>query len=311
MRVLWADSGPEGATFDGAFVSFRHAHSFPKPFRPGGVPLHIGGHSEAAARRAGRLGDGSQPLGLAADEHTLRVSQMREAAEQAGRDPDAVELSVSGYLPTTTEEEVAAAEAAGMGRMLVSTSMSQDLDGLSDEISAFADGSAPCRDRTGTVRRAGRGRALRRSPSGTRRPSTPSTARLRRSVHPGRRALGARSPVATGAPTVRRAGRDRLERIPTGLARYHATRHAVLGAGLRGGRRTATGVVGGVAHHLGAVRTRAVPPGRPGGGSTPSGTSATSTTTSGPADGGCWPVGPSTCGPSRSGGSTASGPGRS
>jgi alkanesulfonate monooxygenase SsuD/methylene tetrahydromethanopterin reductase-like flavin-dependent oxidoreductase (luciferase family) len=143
MRVLWADSGPEGATFDGEFVSFAHAHSFPKPFRPSGVPLHIGGHSEAAARRAGRLGDGFQPLGLGPDELALRIAQMREAAEQAGRDPDAVELSVSGYLPTTTEEEVAAAEAAGIRRMLLSTSMSQDLDGLADEVSTFADRFGP------------------------------------------------------------------------------------------------------------------------------------------------------------------------
>ncbi len=138
MRELWADSGPDGAVFDGRFVSFDHAHSFPKPVRPGGVPLHIGGHSEAAARRAGRLGDGFQPLGLSADDLALRIAQMREAAEQAGRDPDVIELSVSGYLPTVTEKEVAAAEVAGIDRMLLSTSMSQDLEGLAGEIDTFA-----------------------------------------------------------------------------------------------------------------------------------------------------------------------------
>jgi probable F420-dependent oxidoreductase len=138
MRALWADSGPTGASFSGEFVSFDHAHSYPKPARAGGVPLHIGGHSEAAARRAGRIGDGFQPLGLSADELAVRLSQMREAAERAGRDPDAVELSVSGYLPTTTEDDVAAAEAAGVVRMLLSTSMSDDLDGLAAEVDAFA-----------------------------------------------------------------------------------------------------------------------------------------------------------------------------
>ena len=138
MGALWTDSGPDGATYHGSFVSFDHAHSFPKPFRPGGVPLHIGGHSEAAARRAGRLGDGFQPLGLSYDDLAVRLGQMREAAEAAGRDSDAIELSVSGYLPTTTEDEVAAAEAAGIDRMLLSTSMSQDLDGLAEEVSAFA-----------------------------------------------------------------------------------------------------------------------------------------------------------------------------
>jgi probable F420-dependent oxidoreductase len=138
MRVLWADAGPDGASYAGDFVRFDHAHSFPKPVRPGGVPLHIGGHSEAAARRAGRLGDGFQPLGLSPEDLAVRVGQMRAAAESAGRDPDAIELSVSGYLPTTTEEEVAAAQAAGIDRMLLSTSMSRDLDGLADEVSAFA-----------------------------------------------------------------------------------------------------------------------------------------------------------------------------
>ncbi len=138
LRVLWADSGPAGADFDGEFVSFRHAHSFPKPVRPGGVPLHIGGHSEAAARRAGRLGDGFQPLGLAPEVLTTRLAQMREAAEAAGRDAAAIELSLSGYLPTLTEDEVSVAEEAGATRLVASTSMSGDLSEIHDELSAFA-----------------------------------------------------------------------------------------------------------------------------------------------------------------------------
>ena len=85
MRVLWADSGPEGAEFSGEFVSFQHAHSFPKPARSTGVPLHIGGHSEAAARRAGRLGDGFQPLGLSPEDLALRLEQVRQSAVDAGR----------------------------------------------------------------------------------------------------------------------------------------------------------------------------------------------------------------------------------
>ena len=139
LRALWADAGPAGADFDGEFVSFHHAHSFPKPVRPGGVPLHIGGHSEAAARRAGRLGDGFQPLGLAGDVLVTRLAQMREAAGAAGRDAAAIELSLSGYLPTLTEDEVATAEAAGATRLVASTSMSGDLSEIHDELSAFAE----------------------------------------------------------------------------------------------------------------------------------------------------------------------------
>jgi probable F420-dependent oxidoreductase len=138
MRALWADAGPAGADFDGEFFAFHHAHSFPKPVRPGGVPIHIGGHSEAAARRAGRIGDGFQPLGLAPEDLAVRLAQLRESAEDAGRDAGAIELTVSGYLPTTTEQDVAEAESAGAARMVVSTSMTGDLDRVHGELSAFA-----------------------------------------------------------------------------------------------------------------------------------------------------------------------------
>lgn len=138
MRLLWADSGPSGADFEGEFVTFHHAHSFPKPVRPGGVPIHIGGHSEAAARRAGRLGDGFQPLGLANEDLDVRLDQLRRSAEEAGRDPEAVELSLSGYLPTTSEQDVADAESGGATRLVVSTSMTEDIDQVHDEMSAFA-----------------------------------------------------------------------------------------------------------------------------------------------------------------------------
>jgi probable F420-dependent oxidoreductase len=139
MRTLWADSGPSGASFDGEFFSFHHAHSFPKPAQPGGVPIHIGGHSEAAARRAGRLGDGFQPLGLTPEDLTMRLTQLRESAEQAGRDPGTIELSLSGYLPTASEQEVLDAESVGATRLVVSTSMTEDLAQVHDEMSAFAE----------------------------------------------------------------------------------------------------------------------------------------------------------------------------
>ena len=106
MRALWADSGPSGADFEGEFFSFRHAHSFPKPVQPGGVPIHIGGHSEAAARRAGRSATASSPWAWHPRTWPCGWTQVRESAEEAGRDPATIELSLSGYLPTTSEQEI-------------------------------------------------------------------------------------------------------------------------------------------------------------------------------------------------------------
>src|SRR4051794_11756068 len=101
VRLLWRE---DEATFNGEFFSFERACSFPKPVQTGGVPIHIGGHSAAAARRAGRVGDGFHPLGLAGDALAQRVGQMREAALEAGRDPEVLELTLGGLVHQLDDE---------------------------------------------------------------------------------------------------------------------------------------------------------------------------------------------------------------
>jgi probable F420-dependent oxidoreductase len=92
MRALWTE---ERATHQGDFTSFDNAISRPKPAQPS-VPIVIGGHSEAAARRAGRLGDGFFP-GRGSNARLRELFDvMRKAALDAGRDPDTIELTVGG-----------------------------------------------------------------------------------------------------------------------------------------------------------------------------------------------------------------------
>jgi alkanesulfonate monooxygenase SsuD/methylene tetrahydromethanopterin reductase-like flavin-dependent oxidoreductase (luciferase family) len=135
MRVLWTDDEP---TFHGALFSFDRAICRPRPVQVGGVPIHVGGHSAAAARRAGRLGDGYHPLGL--DEELLgdRVAQMRTAALAAGRDPDRLELTLGGLLAATGDAEVEHAAGLGADRLVLSTTTA-DLDELGDQMAAFAE----------------------------------------------------------------------------------------------------------------------------------------------------------------------------
>jgi len=89
MRALWKG---EETDYDDGFVHFERAVSRPMP-PAGSVPIHIGGHSEAAARRAGRLGDGFFPGTHEDLPHLLDV--MRRAADEAGRDVDAIEVTVT------------------------------------------------------------------------------------------------------------------------------------------------------------------------------------------------------------------------
>ena len=67
------------------------------------------------------------------------MAQLRQSAEEAGRDPAAIELTLSGYLPTTSEQDIDEARSAGAVRLVVSTSMTDDLAQVHDEMSAFAE----------------------------------------------------------------------------------------------------------------------------------------------------------------------------
>ena len=88
MRVLWAGGK---ASFDGEFFEFTDCISRPRPVN-GSVPVVVGGHTPAAARRAGRLGDAFFPMSASIDALGDIIATMRAAASEAGRDPEAIEI---------------------------------------------------------------------------------------------------------------------------------------------------------------------------------------------------------------------------
>ena len=132
MRTLWSGNS---VAFDGEFTSFAGVSSNPKPVS-GNVPIVVGGHTEAAARRAGRLGDGFWP-GRGDLGHLMGV--MRQEAEAHGRDPDDIEVTWAGDL-ATGEDPVQAAEglrALGVGRVVVPSFLF--LRDTVDALAQFAD----------------------------------------------------------------------------------------------------------------------------------------------------------------------------
>lgn len=133
LNLLWTEDAP---SFAGEFYSFEHVTSRPLPTR-GRVPIHVGGHSSAAARRAGRYGDGFQPLGLDDEALDERVREMRLAATAAGREPDAIELSIGARLGTVSASDVERASARGVHRLVLSTGTS-DLEAIKEEMSQAA-----------------------------------------------------------------------------------------------------------------------------------------------------------------------------
>jgi probable F420-dependent oxidoreductase len=97
MRKTWTT---DPVTFRGRYISVDAVHALPKPLQPRGIPVWIGGHTDAAVRRAARLGDGWHPIILRPpglllpDAYATRVQQLKAWAKEAGRDPDTITLTV-------------------------------------------------------------------------------------------------------------------------------------------------------------------------------------------------------------------------
>src|SRR5438270_4252082 len=75
----------------------------PRPLRPGGPPIWLGGGGPRMLRLAGTVFDGWLPLSPTPQEYASGLRSVREAAEQAGRDPDTVATAV--YLTAAVADD--------------------------------------------------------------------------------------------------------------------------------------------------------------------------------------------------------------
>ncbi|RYJ04136.1 MAG: TIGR03619 family F420-dependent LLM class oxidoreductase, partial [Actinomycetales bacterium] len=237
LRALWAGNGEKGVDHHGEFFDLDGAMTYPRPTR-GDVPVHVGGHSRAAARRAGRYGDGLQPLGVAGEALAALVAEMRSSAVAAGRDPDALELSLGHLVPRVDAARAERLAELGASRIVLAASDSPDLaqqlvellrvpagaDGMRDELSDLVHRYALLVDD-----RDWDGVAALFTEDGL---------------------LVSPEPPRTLAPDVERRGRDDIRAAMSGLDRALRTVHEVFGEVYDETPDGARGVVRGAAHHL-------------------------------------------------------------
>jgi len=132
LRRLWREPETEYA---GEFTNFAPLKSYPKPATADGPRIHVGGHTAVAARRAGRLGDGFFPGRGEHDGLLPLLEEMRVAAKDAGRDPDAIEVSSGGGLDLDTVRRYAD---LGVSRFIVPP-LGFDLETLRTQLGNFSE----------------------------------------------------------------------------------------------------------------------------------------------------------------------------
>ncbi|MCU1355008.1 MAG: putative F420-dependent oxidoreductase, Rv2161c family [Acidimicrobiales bacterium] len=136
MRALW--TGEETDVDDG-YHRWERAVSLPTPTN-GTVPIVIGGHSELAAKRAGRIGDGFFPGKGSLEQLGNLFEVMRHAAEDAGRDPSTIEITAG--MPASGRDDplgaVAEMKALGVHRIVIPP-LAWDAESAPEAYGAFAE----------------------------------------------------------------------------------------------------------------------------------------------------------------------------
>lgn len=139
MQALWSQ---DKAAYSGEFVDFSNAISRPQP-ATGSVPLVVGGHSDAAAKRAGRYGSGFFPASGTDEELTHLFEVSRTAAIEHGRDPEAIENTTMVWSPRReTLDRVKELEELGVHRLCVAPPTSNPAK-IRDAIEELAEIIAP------------------------------------------------------------------------------------------------------------------------------------------------------------------------
>lgn len=96
IRSLWQD---EAQPFEGRFFRWGKLEMHPKPVQKPGVPIVVGGHTEMAARRAARYGDGFFPGVAEEDKLVWLLGILRDECARIGRDPATVEITSGRARP--------------------------------------------------------------------------------------------------------------------------------------------------------------------------------------------------------------------
>jgi probable F420-dependent oxidoreductase len=113
MKEIWTQDAPE---YHGELVNFDPLWSWPKPVQKPHPPIFLGGHTSKTLDRVVRYCDGWMPIGIRAESLLDMIKELRRRAEQAGRDPRTVSVSIFGA--SADEARIEQYRTAGVERLI-------------------------------------------------------------------------------------------------------------------------------------------------------------------------------------------------
>ena len=129
LRALWTQ---DTASYHGKYVQFTDVSMQPKPIQPGGPPIIIGGRSQAALRRAARLGDGYMPYLFTPQQYANSLDAIQRYASEAGRQLERFQATLYQFIYVADTHDAAFRQA----NTRLSTNYNQPFDQLVDRYCA-------------------------------------------------------------------------------------------------------------------------------------------------------------------------------
>ncbi len=110
LRSLWTQ---EETTFGGKYFTLNRVRMRPKPHRPGGVVLQVGGRSDAALRRTARYADGWTGIWVSTRRFVEAGEKIAAFAQEAGRGDAAFTRGMQFWMGVDDDRAAARAKVAG------------------------------------------------------------------------------------------------------------------------------------------------------------------------------------------------------
>jgi probable F420-dependent oxidoreductase len=113
MKAMWTQEEPQ---YHGRFVNFDPIWSYPKPVQKPHPPILMGGQGSKALRGVIEYCDGWMPIPARIENLAAQVADVRRQAEQAGRDPKSISITI--FWGRSDKKAIEQYEKAGAERVI-------------------------------------------------------------------------------------------------------------------------------------------------------------------------------------------------